>query len=527
MNKKRSSSIFIQNSFFSTSSNSASNTILKDHSVLDKGDKQSCTQHTTRFFSSSPSLSPSPLDQVHESPEIAKLVMEYARKRQTSASLQTLMKTGRGEFLHKTFPTKTAASTSSDGTDNNKNNKKDGKIDFHNEEVENEGIENHSATDKVLIQVAGFLRRELPIRLARRVVDLSRVPYMHELNSVRQVKELYIHSFLELVNFDKKIRNMEQEEKFAKVLESIYERHAGVLVQMARGAFELRKAIREGQISFDDSSLQNKNNTHTSASQQKQQQQYYVNGKSKHSHSTKKPVLEFEQLDECHAFLDRFYVSRIGIRVLIGQYLALRQKPVENYIGIICSKTSPYQIVKRAIEDATFMCTRRYGDAPDVIIKGKLDFTFPYLPTHLHYVMLELLKNSMRATMDWHYNEDFDIDDIPPINVVIAYGNDHEDVVIKVSDEGGGIQRSNMKKIWSYLFTTADPKIQEGMMTFNDEVDHSVDSPLAGLGYGLPISRSYARYFGGDLSIMSMEGYGTDAFVHLTRLGNTQEPLPT
>lgn len=78
-------------------------------------------------------------------------------------------------------------------------------------------------------------------------------------------------------------------------------------------------------------------------------------------------------------------------------------------------------------------------------------------------------------------------------------------MVIKVSDEGGGIQRSNMKKIWSYLFTTADPKIQEGMMTFNDEVDHSVDSPLAGLGYGLPISRSYARYFGGDLSIMSME----------------------
>mmetsp|Transcript_37479 Transcript_37479/g.90400 ORF Transcript_37479/g.90400 Transcript_37479/m.90400 type:complete len:103 (+) Transcript_37479:102-410(+) len=76
------------------------------------------------------------------------------------------------------------------------------------------------------------------------------------------------------------------------------------------------------------------------------------------------------------------------------------------------------------------------------------------------------------------------------------------------------------------LFTTADPEIQEGMVAFNENVDHNIDSPLAGLGYGLPISRSYARYFGGDLSIMSMEGYGTDCFVYLTRLGNTIEPIP-
>ena len=42
----------------------------------------------------------------------------------------------------------------------------------------------------------------------------------------------------------------------------------------------------------------------------------------------------------------------------------------------------------------------------------------------------------------------------------------------------------------------------------------------------LPLTRRYARYFGGDLNIMSMEGYGTDAFLHLSRLGNKDEPLP-
>jgi len=110
------------------------------------------------------------------------------------------------------------------------------------------------------------------------------------------------------------------------------------------------------------------------------------------------------------------------------------------------------------------------------------------------------------------------------VTVVIADGADNEDVVIKVADEGGGIPRSQVEKIWSYLFTTADPSVQENMISSNS--NNSSGTPLAGLGFGLPISRSYARYFGGDLSIMSMEGYGTDAFVYLTRLGNTREPIP-
>ncbi|CAB9496208.1 oxobutanoate dehydrogenase [lipoamide] kinase, mitochondrial [Seminavis robusta] len=411
-------------------------------------------------------------------------VARAATQAQTSVSLQDLMRTGQGEYLHRTFQ---------DDLDND-----------------------HTATELVLIQVAGFLRREMPVRLAHRIQDLERVPLMKDAKSVRDVRDLYITSFQELEAFDPLIRTPQEEEDFSKLLENIYERHSKVLVQMARGAYECRDLIR-----------------------------------------TQKD-LEFELMEETHNFLDRFYLYRIGMRVLIGQYLALRQPPVENYIGIVCSHTSPYEIVKRAIDDAAFMCTRMYGDAPEVIMSGRLDLTFPYVPTHLHYIMLELLKNSMRATVEWHGVDA----EFPPIKVIIADGNDNEDVVIKVSDEGGGIPRSNTKKIWSYLFTTADPSIQENVV--GDNPDHSTDSPLAGLGYGLPISRSYCRYFGGDLSIMSMEGefchvihirvrrilvgayygwltlsldstrltrwiasgYGTDAFVYLARLGNTREPLP-
>lgn len=167
---------------------------------------------------------------------------------------------------------------------------------------------------------------------------------MKDMPSVKEVKELYIKSFLELVEFDEKIVRGDQEEAFSRLVEGIYERHSRVLVQMARGAYEFRNHVAKGGGDTRDN---------------------------------------FSKMEETHAFLDRFYLCRIGIRVLIGQYLALRQPPVENYVGIICSVTSPYEIVKRAIDDAAFMCTRKYGDAPEVIMSGRLDLTFPYVPTHL------------------------------------------------------------------------------------------------------------------------------------------------
>merc|ERR1711935_1328044 len=97
--------------------------------------------------------------------DVARLINDHTKIPPTSVSLQALMRTGRGEYLDRHF--------------------------------EHVAINEHTATELVLMQVASFLRRELPIRLAHRVHDLEKVPLMKDMQSVKEVKQLYIQSLLE------------------------------------------------------------------------------------------------------------------------------------------------------------------------------------------------------------------------------------------------------------------------------------------------------------------------------------------
>mmetsp|Transcript_11332 Transcript_11332/g.21612 ORF Transcript_11332/g.21612 Transcript_11332/m.21612 type:complete len:500 (-) Transcript_11332:297-1796(-) len=414
--------------------------------------------------------------------DIYDLVNEYARKSQSPASLQKLLRTGEGELLTKACQ----------------------------REAPLGALGKRLVNRRICIQSAQFLRRELPIRLAHRIIDLENVPLLRDMPSVQRVKGIYIDSFMDLLHHPA-IHTEYDEDQFAKNLHTLYDKHSSVLVDLAKGAYELREATRNGILDLTP---------RRSTAEESRSDDWAVGGEMERVEDEEEYEAGFEQFRVIHAFLDRFYMSRIGIRVLAGHYLALRAPARPNHVGMICKVTSPYECVERAAGDATGMCERQYGMAPAIRIEGNLDLTFPYIPTYLHYILLELLKNALRATAETHRNSLF----LPPVTVVIADGRENEDVVIKIMDEGGGIPRSKVSKVWSYLYTTADPSIQANFVG-DGATDHGGNSPIAGLGYGLPIARSYCRYFGGELDLISMEGYGTDAFIHLRRLGDVQEPV--
>jgi len=103
------------------------------------------------------------------------------------------------------------------------------------------------------------------------------------------------------------------------------------------------------------------------------------------------------------------------------------------------------------------------------------------------HICFELLKNSLRAVVE-RYGVDNE-DSFPPIKVVVVEGS--EDITIKISDEGGGIQRSAIPLIWTcvvqrvlglgslarYLYTTMG---DEGLESNIEQSDFK--APMAGFG---------------------------------------------
>lgn len=397
-----------------------------------------------------------------------------------------------------------------------------------------------------LFRASTFLSEELPIRLAHRVQELGDLPDgLNDMPSIKRVQDWYAQSFEEITSLPRPSLSQEVKERLTRPAKA-NGRNSRILSEATHNP-----SVKPGQYKSQSKGASEKQNGDRKTNTRRYYSAADDNGewppelndfntrfsstleKIKRRHDSvvttiAQGILEYKrkrqrmQIDHnIQAFLDRFYMSRIGIRMLIGQHIALTDQRTHSdpsYVGIICTKTNVRDLAQEAIENARFVCEDHYGlfDAPKVRLVCDPGLNFMYVPGHLSHMLFETLKNSLRAVVETHGQEK---EEFPVTQVIVSEGR--EDITIKISDEGGGIPRSSIPLVWTYMYTTVDqtPSLDPD---FNKS---DFKAPMAGFGYGLPISRLYARYFGGDLKLISMEGYGTDVYLHLNRLSSSSEPL--
>jgi signal transduction histidine kinase len=380
-------------------------------------------------------------------------------------------------------------------------------------------------SEEALIASANFTLSLLPARLAHRITALRNLPFIVVSNpSVNKIYNNYLHSLSTLEPFySREITTIEDEYKFTELMADLVRTHSNTIPVLAKGFLQCRK---------------------------------YVD-----------PV-------EVTRFLDQHLRARIGTRLVAEQHLALHvastdhpeEQRDDSHIGVIDTALKPADIVLSCQNFVGEICELKYGVRPSLIINGDPDAEFAHIPMHLEYIITELLKNAFRATIE-SGNEKHPIEvtiaaapDVPSTNtkleslrqlqlsheksydyslsgleeycadpdIVEPLNHVAPSITLRIRDRGGGISPETLPNIWNYSFTTfstedaasVDNGNSDGLNALSES--GSDQSTIAGLGYGLPLSRAYAEYFGGGIAVQSMHGFGTDVYLSLSGVGKVK-----
>ncbi|VVU95117.1 Mitochondrial branched-chain alpha-ketoacid dehydrogenase kinase [seawater metagenome] len=317
-------------------------------------------------------------------------------------------------------------------------------------------IYNIGTKENTLLQ-SQFLHKELPIRLAHRTRELYQLPdSIINTRYLQNVYDLYASSFDRILDhpFPKCNKDIL---KFSELISDIKKKHSNLEIDIAR-------SIEHEKYSC--------------------YQEY--------------DCIKKQKIDE---ILTNFYMSRIGIRFLIGQHLSIINDYNKNDFrrGLIDKKCNPYLIAEEAICNIKHLSNLIHPDINiEYIIKGDKDINFLYIPSHLNFILFEIIKNSTQAIINLNSISSHQI------NINIQKGE--KDIIIKVSDSAGGFSRDISDKVFSFLYTSSNNKL---------ETIINQDIVFSGYGHGLGLSRIYTNYLGGDINIISTEGVGTDVFIFL------------
>ncbi|KAF8343795.1 atypical/PDHK/BCKDK protein kinase [Cantharellus anzutake] len=339
-------------------------------------------------------------------------------------------------------------------------------------------------SSSVLIS-AGYTQAEIACRLARISHKFDKLPFICGVNPhISKVHMLYRNSFEDLASVPS-VKNEDENIDFSVQLQRHINLHAHDIPTLSKGFAECAK------------------------------------------------YMPTEAITE---FLDDLITSRIGVRLIAEQHVSLTEtlasaeakRENSSKVGVVDLECSPKRMIQMCASFVNSLSDATFGASPPLVIDGIVDAKFAYIPVHLEYIVTEILKNAVRASVEQHHAIR-STGPLPPVQATIAPSSSF--LSLRIRDQGGGIHSNNLNRIFSYAFTTAGRNAEEADLDWNGD-----DGPaffgemagkglqtglgtIAGLGYGLPLAKLYANYFGGQLDLRTLHGHGTDVFIKLRRLG--------
>ena len=201
---------------------------------------------------------------------------------------------------------------------------------------------------RLAVRSARYVQSELPIRLARRLMDLQFLPYVVVTNPhVAKVYRAYLTAF-NVLRKQEPVTS-ETNAEFTAMLRQMVDEHAPMIAALGLGLKEC----------------------------------------------SKKPIVG-EQL-HLDAFLDTMLLSRIERRVLGEHHIALQHRR-EGWVGVMNLGVGLVDALEHARSRVGEVCRQTYAISPEIVITGDISATCCYIPAHLDYCLFEILKNVRLST---------------------------------------------------------------------------------------------------------------------------------
>ena len=339
--------------------------------------------------------------------------------------------------------------------------------------------------ERKILKSANLVRDELVTRLAHRILDFQKLPFIVGTNPrIEHAYSRYCDAFDSLRKLPP-IDTLSSNTSFCQLLRSLLKEHMTVIPSLSGGMMECSRFV---------------------------------------------PPIQMDQ------FMNNMLRTRIGRRVLAEQHISLSDEYVKNgsqfdrhlKVGIVDNTCRVEQFMKKCSKLASDAIKKELNidKVPHITSEGDHTASFMYIPDHIEYIMFEILKNALRyQIMNAKENEP----------VVVLSKESSGSITFRVSDQGGGFDKKVLpqdfpSKLWSFShqYNVSDP--ENGLRRYNESTEFKLagkvnDPENCRFKLGLQLSRIFANYWGGEVQVCTMYGYGTDVYVRLNTTGEETENL--